>query len=66
MIKLSFHCAILSTKVQQLRNQDHLEEGDCIWQGGPILATKSLVWEGQIWQLKVVWADHFSVGLLLA
>ena len=37
-----FHCAILSTKVQQLRNKKHhLEEGDCIWQGGLILATKS-------------------------
>ena len=34
-LNFPFHCAILSTKVQQLRNENHhLEEGDGIWQGG--------------------------------
>ena len=59
--KLNFpvHCATLSTKVQHPRNKNHrLEEGTVLGKGGPTLATKSCLW-GQIWQLKVVWVDHF-------
>jgi len=41
-LNFTFHCAILNTKVQQLRNKNHrLEEGDCIWQGVTNLAAKS-------------------------
>jgi len=43
--KLNFpvHRAILSTKVQQLRNKDHhLEKGDCIWQGGTNFGNQKL------------------------
>jgi len=42
-LNFPFHCAILSTKVQQLRNKNHhlLKRGTAFGKGGPILAAKS-------------------------
>ena len=58
-LNFPFHCAILNTKAQHLRNKNHrLEErtvlarGDKFWQ-------HKVVCGDQIWQLKVVWEDHF-------
>jgi len=76
--KLNFplHCAILSTKVQQLRNKNHrLEEGYCIWQGGTNFGSQKLSggtnfgsqkWSGgTTFGCKKWFPDHFLVGLLL-
>ena len=42
-LNFPFHCAILSTKVQQLRNKNHhLEVRDCIWQGGTNFGNQKL------------------------